>query len=75
MTETTQQNAIYVGGPNDGSRFSAGTEAVVEVEIDGLVHRYIHTTAHRDIDGQSLVVFNYDGVIDPDGALPGVETR
>lgn len=69
---TENNNAVYVGGPNDGAGFTADDDtAVVEVRDRGLVHRYIRTTRHRD-PGQ--VVYNYDGVIDPFGATPGVET-
>jgi hypothetical protein len=68
---TTQNDAIYIGGPLDGTPFQCSDVALVEVDIDGLVHRYIRTTRERD----SLVVYNYDGEIDPNGAEPGVETH
>ncbi len=68
----TREDAVYVGGPNDGARFTSEDAAVVEVPVDGLVHRYIRTTAHREGDGDPLV-YNYDGVVDPSGATPGVE--
>ena len=66
---STGHDARYVGGPLDGTSFSGADAALVEVEIEGLVHRYIRTTQERD----SLVVYNYDGEIDPNGAQPGVE--
>ena len=67
-----RDDAVYVGGPNDGARFTSEGAAVVEVPVDNLVHRYIRTTAHRAGDGDPLV-YNYDGVVDPSGATPGVE--
>ena len=45
----------------------------MELEIDGLVHRYIRTTQDRERNGAALTVYNYDGVVDPDGAQPGIE--
>jgi hypothetical protein len=69
---TQEQDAVFVGGPNDGAGFTSDGVAVVEVPDGNLVHRYIRTTQHRD-PGQ--VVYNYDGVIDPAGATPGVETE
>jgi len=68
-------DAILVGGPRDGTPFTAEDAGLVELEIDGLVHRYIRTTAHRDRDGRSLLVYNYDGEIDPNGAESGAETH
>jgi len=32
------------------------------------------TTKQRERDGRSYTVYNYDGVIDPAGAQPGIET-
>jgi len=74
MTDGTGRDAIFVGGPRDGVLLTADDIAVVEVRTDGLVHRYIKTTKERQLDGRSYAVYNYNGVIDPDGALPGVET-
>jgi hypothetical protein len=62
-------DAVLVGGPRDGTRFAAGGVGLVELEIDGLVHRYIRTTTHRG----DLLAYTYDGEIDPDGAADGVE--
>jgi len=69
-------DAVFVGGPNDGARFMSDDAAVVEVRLDGLVHRYIRTTRHRTgpATADDARVYNYDGVIDPSGATPGVET-
>jgi hypothetical protein len=68
---TTRNDAIYVGGPLDGTPFRSDDVALVEVDVEGLIHRYIRTTRERD----SLVVYNHDGEIDPGGAMPGVETH
>jgi hypothetical protein len=73
MTEITY-DAVLTGGPRDGALLRSDGEAMVEVEIDGLLHRYRITTKDRQHDGASLTVYTYDGVIDPSGAQPGVET-
>jgi hypothetical protein len=68
MVET--HDAILVGGPRDGNRLDSGGQPVAEVEIDGLMHRYVITTKERD----GRRVYNYDGVVDPAGAEPGAES-
>jgi hypothetical protein len=75
MSAPENADAVFVGGPRDETTFAAGDTALVELEIDGLVHRYIRTTAHRERDGRELLVYNYDGEIDPTGARSGAETR
>ena len=67
-------DAVLVGGPRDGIFLRSDGTAVAEVEIDGLLHRYHITTKKREHDGAQLTVYTYDGVIDPSGAQPGVET-
>ena len=67
-------DAVLVGGPRDGVLLRTEGGAVAEVEIDDLLHRYHVTTKQRDHDGVPLTVYTYDGVIDPSGAQPGVET-
>jgi len=74
MTNDTRHDAIFVGGPRNGALLTADDTPVVEVRMDSLVHRYVKTTKEREREGRSYAVYNYDGVIDPDGALPGVET-
>jgi hypothetical protein len=69
------EDALLIGGPRDGTPFDAQDVALVELEIEGLVHRYIRTTRQRDWNGRSMRVYNYDGVVDPGGATPGVQTR
>jgi hypothetical protein len=73
MSDTESADAVFIGGPNDGVTFTSDEVAVVEVPQDRLVHRYIRTTAHRDGDGVTRVVYNYDGVVDPSGAMPGIQ--
>ncbi|MET7970362.1 hypothetical protein [Micromonospora sp. NPDC005305] len=65
----TNTKAYLVGGPRDGSSQDAGDQALLEIEIDGMIHRYIRTTKQHD--GGS--VYNYDGMVAPGGGEPGVE--
>jgi hypothetical protein len=58
-------DAILVGGPRDGTRFHASSAGLVTLEVDGLVERYIQTTATREVDGRQLLVYNYDGEVRP----------
>jgi hypothetical protein len=62
---TQSQNAVLVGGPRDGDQFHAADGALVQLEVDGHVHRYIRTTATREADGQSRMVYQYDGMVRP----------
>jgi len=66
---------LLVGGPRDETLFAAGDAALVIIEDGGLVHRYIRTTQEREWDGRAVTAYTYDGVVDPSGAQPGVETR
>lgn len=75
MTTESQHDAILAGGPRDGVLTAANGTDVMELEIDGLLHRYVVTTKQREQDGRSYTLYNYDGEIDPTGAQPGVETR
>ena len=74
MTTDTNQDIMLIGGPQDGTVMRSTGSPVVEVETDGFIHRYVLTTQSRDRDGNSYTVFNYDGEIDPSGAMPGIET-
>ncbi|GII25800.1 hypothetical protein [Planosporangium mesophilum] len=71
MSTAEEPDAIFVGGPRDGTPFHSDEAALVELEIGGMIHRYIRTTAHRG----SHLVYNYDGEVDPTGAQSGAETR
>lgn len=75
MATTDYADAVFVGGPRDDTLFTAEDSALVELEIDGLIHRYIRTTQHRDRDGREVTVYNYDGEVNPSGAQSGIETR
>ena len=66
----TNTKAYLVGGPRDGSSQDADGKALVEIEVDGMIHRYIRTTKQHGDDG---VVYNYDGMVAPGGGEPGVE--
>ncbi|KAB1901456.1 hypothetical protein J5U46_05605 [Micromonospora tulbaghiae] len=66
----TNTKAYLVGGPRDGSSQDADGKALVEIEIDGMIHRYIRTTKQH---GDDAVVYNYDGMVAPGGGEPGVE--
>ncbi|MEH0826082.1 MULTISPECIES: hypothetical protein [unclassified Micromonospora] len=65
----TNTNAYLVGGPRDGSTQQAES-ALLEIELDGMIHRYVRTTKQHGEDG---TVYNYDGMVAPDGGQPGVE--
>ncbi|GIF15292.1 hypothetical protein [Actinoplanes teichomyceticus] len=67
-------NAIFVGGPCDGELFAAEDAALVEVEIDGLLHRYLVTPATRDSEGGSRRIYNYDGEIRGEPTADGVQS-
>ena len=75
MSTDTTYDAILVGGPRDGSLHASDGSALLQVEIDGLIHRYIVTTKQHEQDGGSYTVYNYDGEVNPNGAQSGVETR
>jgi hypothetical protein len=67
-------DVLLRGGPRDGRVIRRPDSAVAEVEIDGLIHRYVLTTRQDERDGTTYTVFNYDGEIDPSGAMPGAES-
>ena len=61
MAEAQADEGILIGGPRDQSRVETTEAAVIHLQIDNLVHRYIRTAQHRTVDGRSLLVYNYDG--------------
>lgn len=65
MTTPKEPDAILVGGPRDGTLFTATDAAVVQLEIDGLSQRYLRTTRKQDHHGRALLVFVYDGAAPP----------
>jgi hypothetical protein len=73
MTTSNAPDAILLGGPRDGTLFTADDSAIVELEIEGLIQRYLRTTRQEDHRGQRVVIFVYDGASDPAGTRPGLE--
>ena len=49
-----------------GTAFHAPSTGLVTLEIDGLIQRYVQTTATREVDGRELLVYNYDGEVRPE---------
>ncbi|GAB3976987.1 hypothetical protein V1634_27145 [Plantactinospora veratri] len=70
---TTHDDSILIGGPRDESLVAAGDAGLIELEIDGLIHRYIRTTATREVGDGTYRVYNYDGEVAPDGGSSGSE--
>jgi hypothetical protein len=64
MTTPKTPDALLIGGPRDGTLFTAEDASSVELEIDGLVQRYLRTDREQSHDGTRMVVFAYDGVTD-----------
>jgi hypothetical protein len=67
------QDVVLVGGPRDGQLVAVDENPLLELPIDGMIHRYIRTHARRTAGGIDRLVYNYDGMVDPDGAQSGVE--
>jgi hypothetical protein len=74
MTTSKEPDAMLLGGPRDGTLFTAEDAAIVQLEIDGLIQRYLRTSRREDHRGQPLVVFVYDGASGPDGGDPAAGT-
>jgi hypothetical protein len=66
---------LLVGGPRDGTTLDVGDAALVTLEIDGLTHRYIRSNQRRDVDGESLPVYPYDGEVRQDEGVVQHDTR
>jgi hypothetical protein len=62
----SSDDAVMVGGPRDTTPFRSDGAGLVTLELDGLVHRYIRTTAHRELGHRQLVVYMYDGEVRPE---------
>jgi hypothetical protein len=60
MTDT---DAVFIGGPRNGTAFRADDSALIEVPVDDLVHRYIRTGTTREQNGRTYRVYNYDGEV------------
>jgi hypothetical protein len=72
MTMPNTPDALLLGGPRDGTLFTADDAAVVQLEIDGLIQRYLRTTSQQDHRGQSVMLYVYDGAAPPDDGPPPV---
>lgn len=70
MGTPREPDALLIGGPWDDTPFTAEDAAIVELELDGLVHRYIATDRFREHDGRSVAVYTYDGATRPPGEKP-----
>jgi hypothetical protein len=70
---TVTNDVVLAGGPRDGETVQAGGAGLLEIEVGGMIHRYIPTTKTRPADGAELPVYNYDGMVNPAGAEDGIE--
>jgi hypothetical protein len=70
---TASSEVVLVGGPRDGDIVEAGRPGLVEIEVGGMVHRYIPTRQTRPVGDADLPAYNYDGMVNPAGAEDGVE--
>lgn len=61
MAATPGNEGILIGGPRDQSQVETTDTAIIHIQIDNLVHRYIRTEQRRTVGGRSLLVYNYDG--------------
>lgn len=70
---TAKNEVVLTGGPRDGEKMETDGAGLLEIEISGMVHRYIPTKQTRAMGGVELPVYNYDGMVNPAGAEDGVE--
>ncbi|MEV4417673.1 hypothetical protein [Catellatospora sp. NPDC049609] len=70
---TQSKDVVLSDGPFDGSRLDGAEGPLLEMEADGLIHRYVATTATRRVDDDELPVYQFDGTISPDGGMAGTE--
>jgi hypothetical protein len=70
---TNSRDVILTGGPFDGSRIDGAEGPLLEMESEGLIHRYVATTTSRRLADEDFPVFQFDGSIAPDGGMPGTE--
>jgi hypothetical protein len=69
-------DVILRGGPYDNTRFDQYDEEdgpLIEIESEGLIHRYTRTNTRRQNEGRELPVFQFDGTVSPDGGMAGTE--
>lgn len=67
-------DAVLHGGPHNGTTVSAAGAGLLELERDGLIHRYIATDLTRGPQ-DDLAVYAYDGVTQTDGSRGGPPPR
>jgi hypothetical protein len=67
----TDCDAVFQGGPCDGMTHAAAGAGLVEIQIDGMVHRYIPTGRRGPEPGAELTVYTYDGMVVPARAATG----
>jgi len=48
VSHDTTYDAVFVGGPRDGSLLTADDAPLLEREIDGSIHLYVVTTKQRE---------------------------
>jgi hypothetical protein len=70
---TSQNEAVLTGGPRDGVVMEVNGAALVEIQVDGMVHRYITTNQTRAVGDTELPLYTYDGMVNPAGAQDGTE--
>ena len=67
MDRRKSPDAILVGGPRDGTLFTAGDTAFVELEIDATIQRYVRTCSQQQHHHRPVTVFVYEGGTAPIG--------
>jgi hypothetical protein len=61
VAATQANEGILIGGPRDQGQVETIDAAIIHLQVDNLVHRYIRTGQRRTVGGRSLLVYNYDG--------------
>jgi hypothetical protein len=70
VSRRSSPDAILVGGPRDGTLFTAGNTSVVELEIDTTVQRYVRTCERQRHDDRPVTIFVYAGTLDDTAVGP-----
>jgi|SRR5581483_9200840 len=63
--DAPEPDAVLVDGPRAGITVHSEDAALLTLEIQGLIHRYVRSTAQREVGGRELLVYNYDGEVRP----------
>jgi hypothetical protein len=64
-TQMNDVDAVLFGGPCDGATIETQGAELVEIQIHGLVYRYVPTAEHRTMPEGKCTVYTYDGMADP----------